>query len=284
MRESGPITICVINMKGGVGKSTITALLSRYAFMHGLDVLAIDLDPQANLSQGLMQLGYKRFLDQRLPSVVEIFNGYVPPSTTSDSASSLGNQEIAIDINRSGDRSLQLIPSRFDFADNLVAAVRPNPRTLAAYLNNKFKFKDVIFIDCAPTESILTHAAYHASRKVLVPVKPEFFATVGFPLMQTSLTTFRNANPAQSIDVIGVVINNAFYDGGNNGGPEKAKSLREIKVEAKKNGWHIFKDEIPFSRGFPKRMRGDSSYSGNSYMFDSFAYDFFKRLELLPKP
>ena len=52
-RAGGPLTVCVINLKGGVGKSTISALLARRAYnSRGLDVLAIDLDPQANLSQG----------------------------------------------------------------------------------------------------------------------------------------------------------------------------------------------------------------------------------------
>ena len=61
-----PITICVINLKGGVGKTTITALLSRYAFgTHKKDVLAIDLDPQANLSQGLLHQAYTSFLSEK---------------------------------------------------------------------------------------------------------------------------------------------------------------------------------------------------------------------------
>src|SRR5690606_12222 len=115
---------------------------------------------------------------------------------------------------------------------------------------------------CSPTESILTHAAYHASGKVLVPVKPEFFATIGFPLLQESLLKFQRANRGSSISVAGVVINNPFYDGGNNGGPEKARSLRDIRKDAKKNGWKVFKNEIPFSRGFPKMMRGDYNYLG----------------------
>ena len=52
----------LINLKGGVGKSTIAALLARHAYRtHDLDVLAIDLDPQANLSQGLMHSDYSEF-------------------------------------------------------------------------------------------------------------------------------------------------------------------------------------------------------------------------------
>ncbi|MGO6908213.1 ParA family protein, partial [Rhizobium ruizarguesonis] len=112
----------------------------------------------------------------------------------------------------------------------------------------------------------------------LVPVKPEYFATIGFPLLQESLETFRKANRGNKIDVAGIVINNAFYDGGNNGGPEKIRAMADIRAEAAKNNWPIFKTEIPFSRGFPKIMRGDHSYSGNATMFPYFAKEFFKSI------
>ncbi|WP_423907824.1 ParA family protein [Candidatus Spongiihabitans sp.] len=61
-----PTVVSVINLKGGVGKTTVTALLARYAARQGLDVLAVDLDPQANLSQALMTTDdYTKFMDER---------------------------------------------------------------------------------------------------------------------------------------------------------------------------------------------------------------------------
>jgi chromosome partitioning protein len=278
---NGPVTVCVINLKGGVGKSTIAALLARHGFANrDLDVLAIDLDPQANLSQALMHTRYNNFIRQKRPSIVEIFNGYNPPSRGTPSATPLSppaTVETLVDL---GDRSLQLIPSRFDFSDSLISAVRPDPKTLARFLSSNFGDKDLIILDCAPTESILTMAAYHASGNVLVPVKPEYFATIGFPLLQQSLTNFRSQNRGHTIEVCGVVINNAFYDGGNNGGPEKARAIPDIFAEAKKNGWPIYDNEIPHSRGFPKMMRGDYSYQGNAQQFSRFANEFFRSIGL----
>lgn len=278
VRPSGPLVVCVINLKGGVGKSTISALLSRYALANRKkDVLAIDLDPQANLSQALMHANYNTFLTQQRPSIVEIFNGYQPPAG-GGGPQPLGN---AVElIGQVGQNTLQLIPSRFDFSDNLTESLRPDPKVLARYIAANFQHKDLVIIDCAPTESVLTRAAYHASGLVLVPVKPEYFATIGFPLLQESLETFRKANRGNKIDVAGIVINNAFYDGGNNGGPEKNRALADIKAEAAKNGWPIFKREIPFSRGFPKIMRGDHSYPGNASRFPYFAKEFFDTIGL----
>lgn len=280
-RDEGPLTIAVINMKGGVGKSTICALLCRHASVNrGLDVLAVDLDPQANLSQAFMGTAYTTFLRDQRPSIVELFNGYQPPTSTVGAASAL--PDVAVTAPRLGSSSLQIIPSRFDFSDNLISAVRPDPHILARYLSEHFRRKDLIFIDCAPTESVLTRAAYHASRLILVPVKPEFFATIGFPLLQESLETFRRANRGHRIDVSGVVINNGFYDGGNNGGPEKWQALKEIREEAEKNRWIIFRHEIPYSRGFPKLMRGNYSYLGNAWGgFHDFAEEYLDHLGLV---
>jgi chromosome partitioning protein len=195
MSKTGPITICVINMKGGVGKSTITALLSRYAFnSRNKNVLAIDLDPQANLSQGLMNQSYSAFIAQKGGSIVEVFNEYLPPKQGGGGAQPLTAESVTELILDGGSRRLDLIPSRFDFSDALTNAVRPDPRILAKFLAKNFKDKDLIIIDCAPTESVFTMAAYHASDYVLIPVKPEFFATIGFPLLAESLSNFRRHN------------------------------------------------------------------------------------------
>ncbi len=280
MAQTGPVCVSVINMKGGVGKTTIAALLSRYAALHlDLDVLAIDLDPQANLSQAFMRdRNYRQFIDNQSPSIVEVFNGYQPPAANMASPSPLDVASITVDIRSS---NLQVIPSRFDFSYNLINSLKPDERILARFISNNFQDKDLVIIDCAPTESTFTRAAYHASRYILVPVRPEYFATIGFPLLNDSLDIFRSNNRGHLIDVIGVVINNSSYHySGNRGGPERERSLREIRQEAEENEWRIFENQIPFSRGFPKMMRGDISYLGDAVLFDNFASEFFQVLGL----
>ena len=79
--NKGPVCVSVINMKGGVGKTTIAAMLCWRAARSGRNILAVDLDPQANLSQALMgDRRYRQFLNDRSPSIVEVFEGYRPPS------------------------------------------------------------------------------------------------------------------------------------------------------------------------------------------------------------
>ena len=291
----GPICISIINMKGGVGKTTVAALLARwltsmspFTKIYGssgiyTDTLAIDLDPQANLSQALMgERRYRDFLDTRSPSIVEVFKGYQPPSHLNPSPRPLSVSSVVHSIGGQSslaDSSLELIPSRFDFSDNLIDSIKPDPRILARLIAENFQDKDIVLIDCAPTESIFTQAAYHASRFILVPVRPEYFATIGFPLLNNSLNEFKSKNPSHEIEVFGIVINNGFYDGGNDGGPEKERSMVEIIEEANKNDWFIFQKQIPHSRSFPKMMRGDFSYMREAHReFDEFADRFWEDL------
>ena len=147
--------------------------------------------------------------------------------------------------------NLNLIPSRFDFSHNLVNAIGTDPRVLATLIAHNFQDTDLIIIDCAPTESIFTQTAYHASHYILVPVKPEFLATIGFPLLNRSLGAFRNANPGHQIEVIGVVINDTSdYQAYST--PEKYSALSEIREEASRNSWYVFANGLEYSRGFPK--------------------------------
>ncbi len=282
--HQGPICVSVINMKGGVGKTTIAALLPQWSLISEEDgrkrdckALAIDLDPQANLSQALMgAYSYGRFLESGAPSIVEVFKGYQPATQSTPSPRPLDIDDVVRQITP----NLHLIPSRFDFSDNLTGALRPDPGILARLIADNFQDKELIIIDCAPTESVFTKAAYYASRYILVPVKPEFLATIGFPLLNESLENFKSSNPGHQIDVLGVVINDMSDYQAHDGTPERKSSLSEIREEARKNGWYVFLNELAYSRGFPKMMRSSwSGHRGNAPdIFRRFAREFSRRL------
>ena len=272
--STSPVCVSVINMKGGVGKTTLATLLCRYTAEPDIKVLAVDLDPQANLSQALMgERDYRRFLSNKSPSIVEVFKGYQPPTAKTASTSALDVSGI---VQETRTQNLYIIPSRFDFSDNLVSATRPDERVLARLIADHFQDMDQIYIDCAPTESILTRAAYHASRYILVPVRPEFFSTIGFPLLKESLDDFRRRNRGHEIDVLGVVINNSSYG---YGGPEKERAMNDIYTDAEENGWCVFENQLPYSRGYPKMMCGDYNWLGKAEAgFRPVADEFFESL------
>ena len=261
-----PVVVSVINLKGGVGKTTVVAMLARYAARKNLSVLAVDLDPQANLSQALMaDDDYQQFMEDGEPSIVELFNDYQPPSRKRAAPSTLG--EIIRDLSPSWDKKekFHLIPSRFDFSDNLISSVRVDERVLARYIANEMKDKDLILIDCAPTESILTRTAYHASRYVLVPVRTEFFSTIGFPLLKQSLEKFKSESPSHAIDVCGVLINNSETRLSERG-PHHEAARTDIIEKATEYGWPIMENEMFCSRGYPKLAKEEyATHTGNAW-------------------
>ncbi len=258
-----PIVVSIINLKGGVGKTTIAALLARYAAEKGLKVLAVDIDPQSNLSQALMtENEYEEFMANGESSIVELLNDYRPPSHQQSAPTSIDMNQVVKQVGYNED--FHLIPSRFDFSDNLIESVKPDARALARFISKKMMKKDLILIDCAPTESILTRTAYYASRHILVPVRTEFFSTIGFPLLKESLDKFKSYNPTHVIDVCGVLINNSESTWSPRG-PHHRNAWDDIQEQARKYNWPIMENEMFLSRGYPKLMRElYPSHTGNA--------------------
>ena len=242
---------------------------------------AVDLDPQANLSQALMtEYDYKQFMEEGEPSIVELFNGYLPPSRKRSAPVPL--EQFIRKVGRG--ENFHLIPSRFDFSDNLISFVRVEERVLARYISDEMGEKDLILIDCAPTESVLTRTAYHASRYVLVPVRTEFFSTIGFPLLKESLEKFKGDNPSHAIDVCGVQINNSETQWSSRG-PHHRAARKDIRKKAGEYGWPIMRNEMFHSRGYPKLMKEEyATHTGNAaYEFPEIAEEFMKVIGLSPQ-
>ena len=279
--KKAPIVVSIINLKGGVGKTTVAALLARHAAAKGLNVLAVDIDPQSNLSQALMtENEYRVFMESKEASIVELLNDYKPPSHQQTAPTSLNVSEILKQVGYNED--FHLIPSRFDFSDSLIASVKPDARALARFISKRMKKKDLILIDCAPTESIITRTAYYASRYILVPVRTEFFSTIGFPLLKKSLEKFKSENSNHAIDVCGVLINNSESTEAPRG-PHHRTAWKDIYEQSKRYSWPVMENEMFHSRGYPKLMRElYPSHTGNAEPeFRRISDEFLRMMELL---
>lgn len=277
------VSVCLINMKGGVGKTTLAAQIAHAADRKNLRVLAVDLDPQANLSQAILGAqAYVQHLSDKKPTVANIFEQYLPPTITAPSPQKIEIQDII--IKKAGywnNTTLDLIPSRLELSNTL-----KNPtgkeRKLAKALSKVSDDYDLILIDCAPTESILTDAAYHSSRYVAVPVKPEFLATIGLPLLANSIIEFKAENTDHALDICGIVFN---HSSSYSDGPETAASITEVEREALKNKWHIYETHVTYSRSYAKAAREGSPIGSTSYVrsnvprqFARFTAEFFKSI------
>lgn len=247
-------TVSMINMKGGVGKTTLTFNLAWYsAWKAALKVLVIDLDPQSNLSQYFMgAVKYLQYLRRSKKTVVDIFEQFSAASGLSGSPVLIEPKDVIHSLHEWDDGSLlHLVPSRLELAWTL-----KNP-TEKAQLLPKFIAKiadkyDLILIDCAPTESILTTAAYRSSRYVVVPVKPEFLATIGLPLLARSLKEFTLMHQDQELDMAGIIFNGLKRT---NTPPEQTNSCNDVKKLAGEHGWHVFDNSAYHSDSYPTGSR-----------------------------
>lgn len=277
--------VSLINMKGGVGKSTLTINLAwHFAAKHewAKKILVIDLDPQFNASQYLIgATEYEKIIKKNIPTIWNVFEQFTH-LPGAPKPSSLDPAKVIYNVRKFYEGGcIDLIPSRLELAFSL-----RNPgqkEQLLAKLISKIEEKyELILLDCAPTESFLTMAAYLASDYILVPVKPEFLSSIGLPLLVNSMEEFKKHHEDHNLELAGIIFNaTSDYV------PEELKSKQEVKKISKNNNWYIFKNEISYSRSYPKGAREGQPIFRTSYSryaqaarFQAFAQEFEQRVGL----
>lgn len=246
--------VSMINMKGGVGKTTLTFNLAWYsAWQKNLKVLAVDLDPQSNLSQYFLGAKkYLAYLNSGRKTIVDIFEQFSSPTTKTGAPTLVEPGDVIYELEEWTDDSvLHLVPSRLELSWTLKNPTE-KAQLLPKFLAKVEKHYDLIIIDCAPTESILTTAAYRSSRYVFVPVKPEFLATIGLPLLARSLQEHRILHQSQDLDMGGIIFNDMRRS---KTSPEQAESTRNVSDFAAGEGWNVFENRAYHSDSYPAGSR-----------------------------
>lgn len=275
--------VALINMKGGVGKSTLAAQLAWEiaTYPWNKDVLVIDIDPQFNCSQYLLGVSrMEHILSGGSPTVWDVFEQLtaVPGRPTS----ALDPNDAVVNVfssNRYG--SIDLMPARLELAQTL-----RNPtgkeQLLSLAVDRLEDNYDLVIIDCAPTESVLTTAAYLVADHILVPVRPEFLSTIGLPLLEQSLNEFELRYPGKEPTVLGLVFNAI-----SNYSPEETTSREEVRGFARQSGWSVFDEQVMYSRSYPKSAREGNPIFSTSYArsktkqnIHRFAHEFARRINL----
>ena len=179
--------IAVANQKGGVGKTTTAINLAASLAAAERRVLAVDADPQGNLTSGLGQ----KTRDER-PSLYDVLIGERPLEEILV-ATELEHLTLApADRNLTG-AEVELVP---------LLAREFRLRDALAPVASRF---DYVFIDCPPSLGLLTVNALTAAQSVLVPLQCEYFALEGISeLMATLRRVQRALNP--ELDVEGVLL------------------------------------------------------------------------------
>jgi chromosome partitioning protein len=182
-KNDGPAkVIAFANQKGGVAKTT-TALNLAVAFKEsGHRVLAVDMDPQGNLtmSQGVdpdkVENSMFDVLVHRIPIKDVIVEREIDVAVASID---LAGAEIAMSTQIGRERALQ----------KAIDAVRDD--------------YDFVCIDTPPSLGLLTVNALTAADKVIVPVQCEYLSMRGLVQLQNTLQMIReNLNPGVEIEGI----------------------------------------------------------------------------------
>ena len=171
--------IAFANQKGGVAKTTTTLNLAVAFKEHGFEVLAVDLDPQGNLtmSQGMdpdqVERSMYDVLVHSMPVEEIIHRAEVDVAVSSID---LAGAEMALSSMIGRERALQkaLLPVR-----------------------NRY---DYILIDTPPSLGLLTINALTASDGVIVPVQCEYLSLRGLVQLENTLSMIlENLNPVVEI-------------------------------------------------------------------------------------
>lgn len=242
--------ICVVNQKGGVGKTTTVINLAASLASLGRKTLIIDLDPQGNATSGIG-------LDKR--SITKtIYDSII---------ADMDIRETITDIYPSRLRScLRVSPANPDLtgAELELAELPSREWRLRESLEPVRADYDYVFIDCPPSLGLLTVNALTAADSVLITVQCEYYAMEGLSQLQTTLNLIKERlNPG--LEVEGYLL--TMFDPRN--------KLAHVVVSEVKNyfGAEVFATIIPRnirlaecpSHGLPSILYDESSAGAMSY-------------------
>ncbi len=177
MAKVKPKVLVVANNKGGVGKSLISQLISTYiAFKKDKKVLALDFDPQGNLSSGIGA-------DKKAAGSYDLL---------------IGRNTLSELVQKTGTPGLDVLPSNINLTGATVELIDEPEREffLKKALSESRNGWHYVFIDCPPSLGLLTLNGLTAADYVIVPLQCEYFALEGLSLLLQTIKKVKDGfNP-----------------------------------------------------------------------------------------
>lgn len=196
--------VSIINYKGGVGKTTLTANLGAYAASQGKRVLMIDLDPQTHLTFSFMTPEYwgrhyadtktlKKYFEPLTRGIYELLplSELIIPLRPGNT---LNYENIKLDLISS---HLDLIMIDMELAGLISAPttgmVAANTLRVYNYLRNELERMkddyDLVLLDCPPNFYVMVKNAIIASDYYIVPARPDYLSTLGVVELRKKIDT-----------------------------------------------------------------------------------------------
>lgn len=204
--------VSVINLKGGVGKTTLTVALSEFlAQEDGEDVLVIDLDPQTNATVALISQERWKRLDDSGRTLAQLFKDAIVGSSEFNPGTAIVSKVSNL---HGGIDCLSLLPSSLSLIDlqeqvPLIPSITHytvNPvEILSDAIKDKLDDYDYVLIDCPPNLGIITQNGLRISDHYLIPVIPDILSTLGIPQILKQVTNFSAKWPKKP-SPMGIVI------------------------------------------------------------------------------
>jgi chromosome partitioning protein len=175
-------TIAVLSQKGGTGKTTTVRTLADVFSRVGLRVLAVDVDPQGNLSD---------YFD-------------VPPDWSPTLADVLASQAKASEAIYNE----QVLPANLGLAESelVLAGKMGREMTLRRALKDVKRAYDIVLIDCPPSLGLLTVNAVVAADQALISTEAQYFSLQGVE-QALEVIELAKENLAPDLEWLGVVLN-----------------------------------------------------------------------------
>jgi cellulose biosynthesis protein BcsQ len=217
--------IATANMKGGVGKTTVTVNLATcLAKDYGKKVLVFDLDTQISATLSLMPTNVFGQHRKARKTLKQLINQVINLETKKQ----IDIKE-AIEYSVCNIKNLDLLPGDIELYDEFIVAEMLHEEAYAVdkldfgYVWNRFERRliaqiiepvkseyDFIILDCAPGFNLMTRSGLTASDFYILPTKAETLSVIGIQLLERRIAELKKTHESEQvlpIQMLGIVFN-----------------------------------------------------------------------------